>query len=409
LRHTDGVGGREYGAWILHEYFNERFPTADHDFVRRVLEQLEADPSDPLTLMDRVLAEESTSLAAELPEFWRASYLLEYNDEVGAYTSDVEAIWRAALQAALSTTTHGDALAPARPKRNPIPLADSTFVEQDATVERGGAHFVEFRPDTPDSAGTLMIGVSAITGSDLDVRVLVMGYGQGNPAPPPATICSETPLLYDAAGNGQVTVSLEPGCDYVVMIATNTAALGSKHAFHWTARFDRQVITNGDWKAFHLWWTGDGGTPPAEPGGWLMSGFNDAAWPDAVTGLQPYYSWADIPVAEFISSPGSTTPYRLQSEIWLAREEFSLSGAPQTGASLRWTVDNQATIWINGHELVTNAGSWASITTTPVPAAWLQGGQNTIAVKITQDNNTNDWSVNPTMFQAELTLPPQAP
>jgi len=58
---------------------------------------------------------------------------------------------------------------------------------------------------------------------------------------------------------------------------------------------------------------------------------------------------------------------------------------------------------------VTNAGSWASITTTPVPAAWLQGGQNTIAVKITQDNNTNDWSVNPTMFQAELTLPPQAP
>jgi hypothetical protein len=78
-------------------------------------------------------------------------------------------------------------------------------------------------------------------------------------------------------------------------------------------------------------------------------------------------------------------------------------------ASLRWTVDNKATIWIDGHQLVSNAGSWTSITTTPVPAAWLQAGQNTIAVRITQDNNTNTWSVNPTMFQAELTLPAQTP
>jgi hypothetical protein len=61
------------------------------------------------------------------------------------------------------------------------------------------------------------------------------------------------------------------------------------------------------------------------------------------------------------------------------------------------------------HALVSNAGTWTSVTTTPVPAAWLQAGGNTIAVRITQDNNTNTWSVNPTMFQAELTIPTQSP
>ena len=415
LRHTDGVGGREYGAWILHEYFNERFPTADHNFVRRVLEKLEADPSDPLTLIDRVLADESTSLAAELPAFWRANYLLEYNDTVGAYTTDVEAVWRASLARPEYPATNGDEGAPARPKRDPVQLTDGVLATQGATVERGGARFIEFWPAATGSAGTFTLGVSAITGSDLDVRVLVIGYpDDGAPSPmaiPPATICSETPLPYDANGIGDITVSLEqPDCDYVVMIVTNTAALGSSQAFQWWALFDRQVITNNGWKVFHLWWTGDGGTPPAEPTGWLTTGFNDAAWSDPVIRTDPYYSWADIPIADFISSPGSAPPYRLQSEIWLAREEFTLTGAPQSDASLRWTVDNKATIWINGHLLVSNAGSWTSITTTPpVPAAWLQAGQNTIAVRITQDDNTNTWSSNPTMFQAELTLPAQAP
>jgi hypothetical protein len=43
------------------------------------------------------------------------------------------------------------------------------------------------------------------------------------------------------------------------------------------------------------------------------------------------------------------------------------------------------------------------------PCRWLQSGENTIAVKVTQDNNTNTWAVNPTMFQAELTIPTQSP
>jgi hypothetical protein len=80
-----------------------------------------------------------------------------------------------------------------------------------------------------------------------------------------------------------------------------------------------------------------------------------------------------------------------------------------SNATLRWNVDNEATIWINGQLLVSNAGTWTSITTTSVPAAWLHSGPNTIALKVTQDNNTNTWSANPTMFQADLTIPTKSP
>jgi hypothetical protein len=71
---------------------------------------------------------------------------------------------------------------------------------------------------------------------------------------------------------------------------------------------------------------------------------------------------------------------------------------------LIWNVDNTASIWVNG-QLVANGGRWTSVTTTAIPAEFLQQGTNTIAVKVFQDGNTNSWSVNPTFIQAKLIMP----
>lgn len=58
----------------------------------------------------------------------------------------------------------------------------------------------------------------------------------------------------------------------------------------------------------------------------------------------------------------------------------------------------------NGN-LVANGGTWSSVTTTTIPAAFLQQGTNTIAVKVFQDGAANNWTVNPTFIQAKLVMP----
>jgi hypothetical protein len=129
-------------------------------------------------------------------------------------------------------------------------------------------------------------------------------------------------------------------------------------------------------------------------------------WTPVVIRSDPYWSWADIAGAEYASSTGSVSPYHLTGEIWIARLEFQIDGNIPSDATLRWNVDNNATVWINGNQVTPpNSGTWSTITTTNVSAAYLQSGTNTIAVKVTQDNNTNTWSINPTMFQAELAIP----
>ena len=70
-----------------------------------------------------------------------------------------------------------------------------------------------------------------------------------------------------------------------------------------------------------------------------------------------------------------------------------------------WNVDNRASIWVNGQPLVTNSGTWSTVTTTTVPQAFLQSGTNTIAIKVFQDAAANNWTVNPTFVQAVLSIP----
>jgi hypothetical protein len=108
-----------------------------------------------------------------------------------------------------------------------------------------------------------------------------------------------------------------------------------------------------------------------------------------------------------MSGPGYVNGH-LKSEIWIARLEFELDGSITGDGLLEWNVDNWASIWINGNLIGTeHSGTWTSVTTTTVPMSALQTGTNTIAVKVFQDAATGTWSVNPTFFQAVLTVPTQ--
>lgn len=129
------------------------------------------------------------------------------------------------------------------------------------------------------------------------------------------------------------------------------------------------AATNDQWKTLEL----SGGTTNPEPSGWQSVGFDDAAWSAAYIPTDPYPTWVDIPDADWLSSTGRATGH-LTSEIWIARYEFELAGAPEGDGTLTWNVDNYASIWVNGQQIVTTAGNWTNVFTTTVPVALLQVG-----------------------------------
>jgi hypothetical protein len=192
--------------------------------------------------------------------------------------------------------------------------------------------------------------------------------------------------------------------------------IGSGDSVQWTSRCDRETVVVTDvlvtedheWKTLKLSWAG--GTTNLEPADWKVNGFHDSSWSAAYIPTDPYYSWVDITTptfpadADWLSSTGRATGH-LTSEIWIARLEFTIDGWVAGDGTLSWNVDNWASIWINGQPLVTHTGTWTTVIQTTVPQSFLQAGTNTIAVKVFQDANTNTWSVNPTFFQAVLTVP----
>lgn len=299
-------------------------------------------------------------------------------------------------------------LAPARPLRTQVSLVDGIQQSGDITVDKGGSYFVEFIPSSAGVFGDFAITIDGIARDDLDVRVLTTTYPLpvgGNPPAPP-TICVDTPTTI-ANGSGTISVPLEPACRYAVVIFASTDPIGSGDSAHWTARFDRKtvVMTNDQWKTLELSWSG-GATNP-EPADWTVNGFDDSAWSAAYIPTDPYYSWVDISYPydpDWLSSTGRATGH-LTSEIWIARLEFTIDGDVAGDGQLQWNVDNWASNWVNGQQLTNHSGTWSTVTITTVPQAFLQSGTNTIAVKVFQDGNTNTWSVNPTFFQAVLSVP----
>jgi hypothetical protein len=395
-------GQQQYGAFVFHEFLVEHLGGNDPDVIREIWERIDANSEGALSAIEYVVGAHGSSLAGLLPEFWQDNYLLDYDDTLGTFQSDVESVWRPSLD---DGPTSSDTHAPARPARIPNPaalLGDGATVAGDSSVDPGGARYVEFVPEHEGVYGEFDVTLTAATSAGLNARVMTLDYPLDHPES--ALVCLDTPLTIDGQGNGSITVPLTPGCRYAVLIVGQADIDGSVATFHWSAEFTRHtiVVTDSQWKTLELSW--QGGTTNPEPTGWRVSGFDDASWSAAYIPTDPYYSWYDIPLADWLSSTGRATGH-LTSEIWIARLEFNIDGSVPADATLRWNVDNKATIWINDHQLVSSAGSWSSAITTAVPAGYLQPGVNTFAVKVTQDANTNTWSVNPTMFQAKLTIP----
>ena len=405
----DVVPGRPYGAWILHEYLVEFLDQAGTNpaVVKEIWERMESNPGEPMEAVEHVVGLHGSTMAQVLPEFWKASYFLAYDDSVGAFPSDVESAWRQA-RLVPDGRTAADPIAPARPLRTQISLDDGAQESGDVTVDKGGASFLELVPSHPGVFGEFSITIDGIARDDLDVRVMTTTYPLpvgGNPPAPP-TICIDTPITI-ANGSGTISVPLEPACRHAIVIFASTDPIGSGDSAHWTARFDRKsvVMTDDQWKTLELSWSG--GTTNAEPANWTVNGFDDSAWSTAYIPTDPYPSWVDISYPydpAWLSSTGRATGH-LTSEIWIARLEFTIDGDVGGAGTLMWNVDNRASIWVNGQPLVTNSGTWSTVTTTTVPQAFLQSGTNTIAIKVFQDAAANNWTVNPTFVQAVLSIP----
>ena len=197
----------------------------------------------------------------------------------------------------------------------------------------------------------------------LQVRVITLTYPPGNP-PAAATVCGDQPVALQN-GSGSITVPLTPTCTYVLLVVASTDASGSGDTAHWTATFSRKTVvaTNPQWKTLELSWSG--WHHDSEPSGWQSVGFVDSSWSAAYIPTDPYFSWVDIPDADWLSSTGRATSH-LQSEVWIARYQFTIDGSVPSDATMQWNADNTASIWINGTQLVTNGGTWSSITSTTI-------------------------------------------
>jgi len=274
----------------------------------------------------------------------------------------------------------------------------------------GHCYFLELVPSRADVFGEFSIWIDGLSRDDLDVRVTTTAYPIGGNPPAPPEICIDTPISL-LGGSGTITVPLRPECRFAVVIFTSLDPIGSGDSAQWMARFDREtvVVTDDQWKTLELSWAG--GEPNPEPTDWKTNGFDDSSWSAPyIPVVDPYYSWVDITGPAFpadpdwLSSTGRSTGH-LTSEIWIARLEFTIDGWVAGDGTLSWNVDNWASIWINGQPLVSHSGTWTTIIQTTVPQSFLQAGTNTIAVMVFQDANTNTWSLNPTFFQAVLTVP----
>ena len=109
-----------------------------------------------------------------------------------------------------------------------------------------------------------------------------------------------------------------------------------------------QITTDSSWRTLPLsWWNVDETEViNAEPTGWKLAGFDDAAWAAADEVTQGW--WPTIPAGPFwlcdltiVSRPA------LISAIYLARVEFSLARLPADPVSLQYGADNGVEMFLN--------------------------------------------------------------
>lgn len=123
-------GQPQYGAFIFAEYLEERFN--DADVIMEVFEgTAEVDQPGALAAIEEVVDERGSTLAEELIEFARKSYLMDFQD------GDVD-VWRTLLEGDDRGRTVADDLGGGRPFRQRHDVIAGDTASGDSVVEPGG-------------------------------------------------------------------------------------------------------------------------------------------------------------------------------------------------------------------------------------------------------------------------------
>lgn len=240
----NGFGGSiQYGAFILAEYLEERFPTngqPDPSAIESLWGRIDDLGGKPIEALSVELGSRGTSMEEFLTGFAASNYVLApIPPDVqtpGAYDDPEAAVsWRPRLEVDVlgRTTGENDALAFQYGLNNARPARDQHLVVAGQTrtgsriVFPGGTAYIDLLPEFPDTDGVITADVT--TDQDLaTVQVLAFDtYPE---------LCQEPELVPLANGTGSVGVAVGNGCRFVTLAVThNDPEDGSSIPIDWSA------------------------------------------------------------------------------------------------------------------------------------------------------------------------------
>jgi hypothetical protein len=229
--------GRQYGAFILAEFLEERYGASVIEESWRRTSGWGTSPTDAI---GEVIRSRSVATSDEIELFRQWTYVLARNQNVpgtGFADPDAGTTWRAHLQE----------LPGSRPPHEGISLSGGQTYTESAKLNEGGAAYVEFTKPAGVS-GTLNV---VVTGDDLWIRASVL-LDRGRPEP---DLCDAPTRLVDHLPGDdttrlEVSITLTEDCPKAILSITNTlwpGFLTPRKTAEWSASFTAgaALLSNG--------------------------------------------------------------------------------------------------------------------------------------------------------------------
>lgn len=286
----------QYGSFIFAEHLEEGF---DANVIRQTFERtLLVDQFGALAAIEAVLVNRSSTLADELIDFARRSYLMDFQD---SDTGD----WRTILESDPRGRTVANDLGGGRPFRQRHDLLLGGTASGAVTVEPGGRSYIDFLALGQEN-GILQVTVDGL-GED--------GYAELLSFDAYPSECVAPVTFPDGEPTVEAEVPID-GCRHATLVVTNTDPIrGASRNPTWQASFlpcthPRQtgsnILVDGGFESSN----GQG------PGGNEIPGFSD------VGGLEfPFLNWSDSSPApkpstgwwQADSAAGTATPWTVSN------------------------------------------------------------------------------------------------
>ncbi len=196
---------REYGAFILAEYLEERFQTTG--VVKEIWDRTRATngPGALQALADEV--SERADFSTELVAFARHNYLFDYTDpDTGSWRTDI---------LANDPLTAADELGGARPYRLRDELVAGVTLQNVTEVHPGGVVYVDLVPPAA-TAGTISVQLQNAP-SDLRAELL--------PFSTYPTLCAPVQAIQIAHGQGSGSQAIKGSCMFVTLVISHVNPL----------------------------------------------------------------------------------------------------------------------------------------------------------------------------------------